>query len=256
MKEDKLLSALQHIDPSLIEEAAGTPTVKLHRSRPVWKNLIAACICAVLCLGALHFVPRVIDQIASKAYVEPEPETGYAQEPVPTEGLVAEATLTPAETELADTGSVRETASGDWNATEGTPPEASDPQNRETRHPGHTPQPPGAGDEILYNGITYLICSDPEILIGFGLPEELSGDYAGEWVTELSPFALSHTVDPETGEGYDTQILMPPEGGETASTGKEPIALYTYGPKPGESLDLVCIEGIWYVAVDEALLQP
>ena len=140
--------------------------------------------------------------------------------------------------------------------TEGAPPEDSDTQNRETRHPNHTPERPGAGDEILYNGTMYLICDDPELLVGFGLSGEISGDHAGEWVTDLTPFAQSHTVDPETGEGYDTQILMPPEGGATASTGKEPIALYTYGPKPAETLYLICIEGLWYAAVDEALLQP
>ena len=90
MKGKKIISALQYVDPELIEEAMEQPNPVAKKSRYRFGTLIAACLCLICSAGALWYVygdkltPPEFTQTPTFASIsETEPiETGAA---VPTE---------------------------------------------------------------------------------------------------------------------------------------------------------------------------
>lgn len=82
MKGKKIISALQHVDPALIEEAASAPTAATRGSGFRFSTLIAACLCLVCCMAAFGFLlkDKLGVPIASEDPTFIDATTGNAEE--------------------------------------------------------------------------------------------------------------------------------------------------------------------------------
>ena len=68
MKGKKIISALQYVDPFLIEEAMMEPEANAKPSRFRFTTLIAACLCLVCCLGAFWFLSQMKGGATEETY--------------------------------------------------------------------------------------------------------------------------------------------------------------------------------------------